>query len=198
MRDIVSKVISEYEKDLYIPDVKPQKQYILCPVGLIGSGKTTVVTLLCKRLGLVSISSDRVGDIIHEQNLSVDLEVLTEIMNELFRKYLDLGHSVVADSDCANPSTQDMVMAKKETYHLHLIWIHINPPEKFILEVGLSNKPTWLFENKDVAVASYMKRKKLHENLTMPFMYTFDTSLSNIDEQVNDAAKLIEQDLLKP
>jgi hypothetical protein len=117
-------------------------------------------------------------------------------MTELLRKYLDLGYSVAADTDCASLHTQKLLVEKKEKYGLQLIWIHINPPEKWILDVGLSDKPTWLFENKDEAVATYMGKKKLHENLNMPFVYTFDTSLPNLDEQIEDATKLIEKQIL--
>ena len=188
---IAAKVISEYERKLHVPDIKPPIQYILCPVGLIGSGKTTVVTALCKELSLVRISSDDVGEIIHTQEFPNDLVVLTEIMEELFSKYLDLGYSVAADTDCGTSSNQEFLQEKKEKYGLQLVWIHINPPETFILNVGLKNKPEWLFKDKNEVIEIYTRRKKVHEKLSIPFVYTFDTSLPNVGEQINEASQLI-------
>lgn len=189
--DAVSKIIAEYEKTLYIPDNKPFRQYILCPVGLPGSGKTTVINALCRELFLVRISSDDIGDISHNLELPIDLEVLAKIVETLFRKYLDLGHSIVLDTDCATPSNQELLRNKKDAYNLQLIWIHINPPEKFIMDVGLRNKPRWLFKDINEAIEIYQRRKKLHENLSMPFVYVFDTSLPNLNQQISEASKLI-------
>lgn len=196
MKPEISNIVSEYERGLYIPDVKPQTQYILCPVGLIGSGKTTVLKLLSKELWLVRLSSDDVGQALHDENLIPASNDMAEIMEGLFENYLSKGYSIAADMDCASASSQEFLVELKLKHNLPLIWIHINPPEDFILEIGLNNKPSWMFESKDAAVESYKKRKNLHKDFNAPFVYIFDTSLPNLPAQVIEASKLIKQYLL--
>jgi len=49
-----------YEKSLKFPAQKYQKQLIICPIGLVSSGKTTVVKILCKKLPLLRVSTDEI------------------------------------------------------------------------------------------------------------------------------------------
>jgi predicted kinase len=116
-----------------------------------------------------------------------------EIGTGLARKYLALGYSLALDSDCASPKTREFITAVETEYNLSVIWIHINPPEAFILHKLKNFKHTWLFRDADQAIENYEARKPLHEHLDLPFIYRFDTSKENLPEQIEEAALRIQQ-----
>jgi hypothetical protein len=72
-----------------------------------------------------------------------------------------------------------------------VVWIHINPPENFILNKLNNYNHTWLFKDADEAVATYYRRKPLHQDLKLEFAYVFDTSKPDIQSQINTAVPLI-------
>ncbi|MDD5726472.1 MAG: hypothetical protein PHC53_03625 [Patescibacteria group bacterium] len=178
-----------YEEQLELPSAKPTKQILLCPVGLVGSGKTTVVKPLSKALSLLRISTDEIRKILKENGFNY---VRTrEIAKNLIGKYLKLGHGVAIDADCAG-SSYELINEISQNPQIKVIWIHINPPESFILNKLRNYKHTWLFKNADDAIYCYQERKPLHEHLDMPFLYTFDTSRDDLDKQIEEAIKLIQ------
>lgn len=193
--ELIDKIISLYESTLEIPSEKPKRQYSLCPVGLVGAGKTTVIKPLSKKLSLVRISSDEVRKIIYDISATVTLDEFIEIITKLFKKYLQEGHSIALDADCASPITQKLISERQKDFNLKVIWVHINPPESFIINKLTNYKHTWLFKNGEEAVNNYLERKSLHENLPMSFIYTFDTSMSNLDMQIEEAVNLIKKEV---
>ena len=70
---IISEIVEIYKPQIKIPKIKPEKQFFLCPVGLIGSGKTTVLNLLSERLSLVKISGDEIRKILKDRGYGYDL-----------------------------------------------------------------------------------------------------------------------------
>ncbi len=194
----ISKIINEYRSRLLLPSFKPVKQFILCPVGLIGSGKTSVLKELANELPFIRISNDQVRIIMLKYvEAPLDLELFTTIMTRVFDMYLDMGYSMAADSDCASILTQRKLEEKKNRYNLSLIWIYINPPESFILEnfKHFDSTKQVTLKNEELAINNYMERKILHENLWMPFVYTFDTSRSDMDVQIKETVSLIKKEM---
>ena len=189
IESVISNIASQYEKDLVIPNHKPKNQFILCAVGLVGAGKTTVVKPLSEKLSLVRISGDEIRKLLKENGY--DYEEVQDITDKLVKKYLNQGYSVCIDRDCASPGTQESLKKFEKEYNLKLVWIHINPPEEFILNKLKKLKHSWLFANTDNAIQNYLSRKNLHKNLDMPFVYTFDTSKDNLAQQINEAVKII-------
>jgi shikimate kinase len=188
-QETLRTIAAEYEKTLDIPDEKPMHPFLLCPVGIVGAGKTTVVKPLSKRLGLVRISRDEIRGMLKAAGLGY--ERLDDLSFPLVRKYASLGYSVAIDSDCASEKTQKLVAEVAAHDNLRSVWIHINPPEEFILAKLRNFKHTWLFKDADEAIANYTARKPLHEHLDMPFVYTFDTSKENLPEQLDEAVAKI-------
>ncbi len=80
----------------------------------------------------------------------------------------------------------------EEEYGAFSIWIHINPPEEFILNKLRTYNHTWLFKDADEAIDNYMRRKHLHEHLPMAFLHTFDTSREGLGEEIEETAHKIE------
>lgn len=181
------KTISDqYEHLLSIPSSKRTPQIILCPVGLIGAGKTTVTKILSEKLSLLRIRRDDIRELLKEHGYTYgEVDALTK---QLVIKYIHEGYSIALDGDCAGPQLKAFT---KEVKGIKLIWIHINPPEEFILKHIDKIEPSLLFKDSTMKRAAYFERKPLHEHLDMPFVYTFDTSKPNMDEQIEEAVQII-------
>ena len=88
------QIRQEYEKQIVLPtaDKIPVKQFFLCPVGLVGAGKSTVVKALSEMLSLVRISSDEVRKFLKEEPHRY--EQLMEIIRPLAKKLAEQGYSL--------------------------------------------------------------------------------------------------------
>lgn len=183
------EIIKEYERTLVIPQTKPVKQFVLCPIGLIGTGKTTVVKALAEKLSLLRISNDEIRHILSSKDLPfVDVNKMTI---SLARKYFAEGYSIAIDADCASEETQALVVRLDEA-GVKPVWIHITAPEDVVLNRLRTTDKTWLFPNAEAAIDNYNARKPLHENLTMPFVYTFKTERDDVSRQIEEAAVAIQ------
>lgn len=190
----------DYEKTLFIPTKKYNFQVLLCPIGLVGSGKSTVIKKLCSKLELVRISGDEIRIILKQHGFNYLRTV--EIGDRLIEKYLKLGFSVAIDSDCAGKA-KDIIQEKIAQYPaIKIIWIHICAPEELIVQrLHARHNPnnlesgSELFNDAEAAVANYIRRKPLHEHLDFPFTYTFDSS-KNLDTQIDEALPLIQKLLI--
>jgi predicted kinase len=186
---VIEKIKTEYDRSLVIPTLKRDRCYLLCPVGLVGSGKTTVVKPLSEELSFVRVSADEVRKRLKESLYHYEQQDVVEIVIALLKKYLALGYSVAIDSDCANK--KELIEEFQEKFNVEALWIHVKTPEEFILRKLRGFQHTWLFENADQAVKIYYERKPLHENLTMPFLYVFDTSRADLPTQLREARDII-------
>lgn len=197
MRKISNKVIkqiqAEYLAQFVIPKKISQLQYLLCPVGLVGAGKTTVLKPLARRLNLIRISTDEIRKLLADSGFGYDF--VAKIVENIATKFLREGHSLALDADCAGKNGKELIKKAVKKFGVKIIWIHINPPENFIINKLLRYKHTWLFKNPEEAIQNYFARKSLHKYLNMPFVYTFDTSKNNLTKQISEAAILIEKAL---
>jgi len=183
--------MQEYKKSLVVPQQPKRKLFMLCPVGLVGSGKTTVVKPLCEMLSLVRISGDEVRRLLKERGMGY--EPLVPIAKALAEEFLAQGISVAIDSDSVSPRNRKVIADSQTKYSALPVWVHIAPPEKFILDKLRNFKHTWLFKDAEEAVANYEQRKPLHSNLDINFIYTFDTSRDDVALQIQEAAERIEK-----
>src|SRR3989338_1698896 len=94
---VLEEVGRDYEKTLVVPEVKPSPQWMLMPVGLIGSGKTTVVKPLAKHFGLIRVSTDEIREQLKQRGYTY--KGAREIAHELTKKYLRLGYSIAVDGN---------------------------------------------------------------------------------------------------
>lgn len=185
----IEEVKERFEQSLVIPSESPKRQFFLCPVGLVGSGKTTVMKPLCEKLGLLRISNDEFRKILKKEGYGWDES--TEMVIEIGEKYAKEGASIGFDADCANADKRGAIERFAKEHDIQVIYIHIDPPEEFIINKLMNYEHTWLFESGEQAVENYQNRKKLHEGLTLPYVYTFDTSRSDLNEQIEAAATII-------
>lgn len=182
------EVIKEYEKMVVVPKEKG-KQFFLCPVGLVGAGKTTVLRPLAERFGLVRISTDEIRKILKERG--EDFGGAEEAALKIGEKYARQGYGIAIDADCVRTDKRERIEKMAAELKVPVVYVHINPPEEFIIN-KLKNYPhTWLFRDAEHALQNYYARKPLHEKLDLDFIHTFDTSRSDLDKQIDEAAEKI-------
>jgi predicted kinase len=177
-----------YLQQIVVPENKPSTQYLLCPIGLVGAGKTTVVKPLSQKLNLVRISGDEIRKLFKEKGYGYDK--VYDLTFELKNHFLTKGFSVCIDSDCAGKIEQLKKAAKKQ--ELPIVWIHINPPESFIINKLSNLKPNWLGTAEEM-IANYYERKPVHKDIDLDFTVVFDTSRPDIQEQIESSVSIIKQ-----
>jgi predicted kinase len=186
----IKRVEEEYISTLKLPASKPSPQWILCPVGLVGSGKTTILRRLSERLNLLQLRADDVRVILKKYGLAY---AATEtIVVHLVDTFLNEGCSIAMDNDCVGRA-KELIERAVDRHHVQAIWIHINPPESFILDAIRHRETMEIFGSVENALANYERRKPLHEHLDMPFVYTFDPSREDFDKQMNEVVSKIEE-----
>lgn len=184
-------VLDLYKKQITFPNQKPLRQFFLCPIGLVGAGKTTVMKPLAERLNLVRISTDELRKLLKEQGFN---QVRTaELAFQLTCELAQDGYSLAIDGDCAGNNVANAIKQSAKTIGAEVFWIHINPPEDFIIHKLTNFKHSWLFKDSTDALTSYYRRKPLHEKLDYPFVYTFDTSREDVSKQMDEAVVIIER-----
>jgi predicted kinase len=181
--------VERYRNEVAVPETKG-KQFLLCPIGIVGAGKTTVLKPLAEKLGLVRISSDEIRKILKESGFNYNKT--EDIAFTVARYFIDKEYGIAVDADCARPDKRKQLEEMAGKLQIPIIWIHINPPEEFILNKLKNYKHTWLFKNADEAIKNYEARKPLHQNLDFDFVYTFDTSKPDLDKQIEEAVKVID------
>jgi len=185
----IKKIVRLYEKKLKIPIKKLNKLLLICPVGFVGAGKTTVIKPLSRQLSVLRISTDEIRKILKDNGYNYDRA--KEITFYFADKFLARGFSIALDTNCASIESQKYIKAIKNKFRVKVIWLHINPPEKFIINKLKNYRHTWLFENSDNALRNYYHTKVLYKDLTFPYLYTFDPSKPNLKYQIKEAANLI-------
>lgn len=191
--ELLQKMYTLFMERVYMPSTKPSRQLILCPVGLVGAGKSTVVVPLSQRVFLVRIAGDEVRKILKEHGFNY---VRTrEIVRMAVENLIQEGYSIALDSDCIDIAIQEFIADLQNQYGITPIWIHINPPESFIVEKLTTYQHTWLFKDAQHALRVLHMRKILHETYLkmISFDFTFDTSRSDLSMQIEHCVKAIEQ-----
>lgn len=185
---LMSEVLKEYEKELALPKTRPIPQVIIAPVGLIGTGKTTVSKLLEKELPILRIEGDAIRRLLRARG---EREHSHEMRKRVGLKYFKEGYSILFDSDGATGALEDDYR-KYVDDGLKIVWLHIKAPEEIVIERLKNRPPDPIFPEAPRAIDGYFRRKRLHENLTKSFTYTFDTSLP-IEPQIREAIPLIKK-----
>jgi len=193
-QEVLEDIQKEYEQTLVIPEHKPSSQWMLMPVGLVGAGKTTVVKPLANHFGLIRISADEIREQLKRCGYSY--EGAREMTHEIQKKYLKLGYSVAIDANTGSEIGLEFNKKTKKAFpQVRQIFIHINPPEDFILNKLRNYHHTWLFKDSEHAIERFNFHKEKFLLPDLPFVYTFDTSRDDLPEQLKEGIKAIENSL---
>jgi hypothetical protein len=191
-QEVLDEIGLEQEKSLKLPERISGPQWMLMPVGLIGAGKSTVVRPLVEHFGLVRISTDEIREKLKTRGYSYEGSV--ELATALGKKYLGLGYSVAFD---ANTGSTQGLRRNAEVHEAFpeakQIFIHIDPPDAFIIDKLRNYHHTWLFKDGDHAVESFLKNKKESVLPDLPFVYRFDPSKDNLPEQLEEGIGAIKR-----
>lgn len=192
--EVLEEISHEYEKTLIIPDYKPFPQWMLMPVGLMGAGKTTVIKPLAEHFDLIRISTDEVREQLKQHGYSY--EGARDITHELSKKYLKSGYSIAIDGNTGSRFGLEYNKKTAEAFpHVRQIFIHVNPPEEFIIKKLKNYRHTWLFKDSKHAVESFKTHKKNYVLPDVSFIYTFDPSRDDLSAQLKEGVKVIEKEL---
>ena len=173
----VEKIRKEFLGSLVLPKERCIPQFILCPVGRIGAGKSTVITALIEHFPLVRIANDDVRKLLHDYGYNY--RRTREITWPVFERFAREGYSIALDSNCASDSAREMWPEFHKLANevgAKILWIHVNPPDEFIINKLRNYHHTWLFKDGEHAVSRYLARKPERSVDDVPFIYTFDPS----------------------
>jgi len=181
-----------YRSQIELPHSKPIKKFLLCPVGIVGAGKTTVVKPLSSRLGLARVSTDEIRKILKEKGFNYNR--VRELAFSIAKELVERGYGVAVDANCGSDKSREEIKEFQTKYGIRVVWIHVDPPESFIVNKLEKYKHDWLFKDGDEAVEAYFKYKEKYgdfKNLGLPYSYIFDTSGNDLNEQINEAVNII-------
>lgn len=184
----IADILAEYRKLIPAPMVQSNPRLILCAIGLVGAGKTTVIKPVSEALHLGRISTDELRNLlrIHGFNFLRTLD-LAKILT---KEYLDAGLSIALDGDGIQPEVRSDIRKAANHYDAAVVYIHINPPESFIiykLKHLVHYTAQGIFRNSDEAIANFERRKPLHEKYVaeLSFDAVFDTSREDLPTQID-------------
>lgn len=193
MSDIdIGKIQELFESTLEFPEVKPIPKFYLCPVGLVGSGKSTVMKLLCPRLSVLRIANDDVRKIIGNYDY---FNLAPKITATVGPKYSKLGYSIGIDANASALWGSEAFNQRMDDLNSRQIWIHINPPEDYIKLQNYNH--SWLYRNESEARMHFEQSKQKVNTEGIPFVYVFDPSRSDFNNQIDEAVEKIKEELSK-
>lgn len=194
----INAVGIEYAAGIKFPQEKYAPQFFLCPIGDMGSGKSTVLKLLQENFPLVRISNDDIRKLLFDKGFLPT--VAPRAAWTLTDRFAREKYSLAFDSNCVSfaigerKAQFDRMITETGA---QIIWIHINPPEKYLLkklsslDQRLGSAP-WLFRSGAPSVERYLAKRMDPKVLVgIPFVYTFDTSKSDLTIQIMEATEKI-------
>lgn len=190
----IGAIVDEYEQTIESVATVYPKPWMICVVGLVGAGKTTVLKPLSETLGLARISNDEIRNILRKHGYN--FLRTKNIASILGKNAIERNHSLAIDADSLAPENRAYLQSLVDQHGLIPVWVHVNPPEAFILNKlkhTVRYESTGLFKNAQEGVANYLRRKPLHETYLseMSFDFTFDTSRSDLSEQMETFVKRV-------
>ena len=194
--DVFKETKESYMAGLTLPQIRPARQFLLCPVGVVGSGKTTVIKPLAERLDIVRVSTDEIRKIVKEKGFNY--AQVKNIAYEIIKELLDKGYSVAVDGNCGSEDAFNKIKELEKSTYILVIWLRIDPPHEFIINKLKNYEHTWLFRDGDEAVRAFEKYLEKYgdfSNLDISYDYTFDPSKDDLENQLAEAEEIIKNRL---
>jgi predicted kinase len=168
--DNYAKILSKLLTSIPVP-ARHSKPFIFAPVGLIGSGKTTITKLIADEFNLVLIRTDDIRSLLTSRGFN---HLRTpELSREIAFHFLNKGCGIAIDADMSGIENKQALLEAEKQFKLPICWIHINTPESTILERLSPHNTEREYVGKE-AIERYFSRKQLHENLDIPFIAEYN------------------------
>jgi predicted kinase len=196
--DQIEQLAAEFYNKLDKPSaMKAKPQFCICPIGLVGSGKTTVLKKIVEQLPAIRVSADEVREMLGTKGLPFDDAMY--IADALCTRLKQEGYNLAHDGDFASPASRQLhAQANSTVPGIRELWIRIQAPDDVVLKNIRARGPGKLFQSTDQLVELYERRKALHaapELNEIPYLYIFDTSRPDLDDQVNEFVRRAKEQL---
>ena len=197
----INDLADAYARQITIPEEAIQKpQFALCVIGLVGAGKTTILKQLCEHIPMVRVSGDEIRELLRSKKLPYqDSNVVISIGHQLTGKLKKAGYNIAHDNDFSNPLAHEALRTNNQKYGVREVWIRIRPSEEWILDRLRERPANGTFANPEEAIAGYFRRKALQSQNPwidkLPFVFEFDPSKSDIDQQIQKGVERIREAL---
>jgi predicted kinase len=126
-------VYREYREKLVFPErnVRAEPSTVVCMIGLVGSGKSTVARMIAKRLNAVLINGDAIRVVLRHQEMDYSLARL--IAEDLVCEIVGLGYNVVLDSDFIDSRKRASMRALVSTIGADICFVrvHVDPNKAY-------------------------------------------------------------------
>ena len=183
------EIVEEYCSSLSIPNKNPDKQYIVCLVGQICSGKTTIATYLENELDLLRISTDDLRFLFKENGYGY--EYVYESFDAIIRENVEAGYSLVLDANCGSEHRRGWLEELSSSKEIDLIWVHAHPPESFILDALKQRDKKWLHKTFEHAYENYIQQKEASDHTEIVFDGEIDISKVDSGAQLESLKGII-------
>lgn len=162
---------------------------VFCPVGLVGAGKTSIVTALLDDTPRFVISSDRIRTMLYERGFNFS-QVLDDILRRLSDMAIHRKANIFFDSNAG--SKFDLIRHIEECGYNVMVF-YVNPSEAYI-EKKLQNM-TWqnvperftFFKLPKHVMASYLSNKPRTTHENKRFMAAYPPDFVINPERINES-----------
>lgn len=190
----IEEIQQEFKDSLEIPTTKPTKKCLVCPVGLIGSGKTTVIKPIAKELNLVRVSNDEYR-ILLKQN-GHGYETIKSFLNLVRSELLNQGHSIAIDANAGGQTSFNFITRAREEFGVEVYWLNINTPDKYA-EAGLRQRNSPLATSSEDWIKNRAQQKQRMETLKYEFDFfcEFDISRADLRGQISSCIQKLRTEI---
>lgn len=185
------QISDEFDREMIHVLEKTQMPFVLAPVGMIASGKTTTIRALAEYFSLVIVRTDDIRDFLKDRGFNFRRTV--EIAMSLAVKYVKLGYGVALDADIVSPYHRSALGDLCDRFEIPVISIHVKTPEEVILKRLHAGNPDRDYKGQE-AIERYFERKPLHRDIDIDFDYEFAGD-GDLDSQVHESIGAIEKKL---
>ncbi len=183
----IPSILQEYEKRIPLPERSSRKPWILAVVGLVGSGKTTVVKFIADQMNMPRISTDMLRHVLAENGFNMVRTV--DLAKVLAQKYLEAGYSISLDGDAITPEHRELFAQAAKHFGIPLVLIHVNTPDETVLEQLRGNNEqqhSGLARDVEGSIEAHARRKPLHEKYLQEITFdaVFDISQPDFHQRL--------------
>ncbi len=164
-QNFIDRVVSSYLSGVKIPKRKTKNLYLIAPVGLIGSGKSTVSTYIARKIGAQVVSSNYIRGKFFKPKKK-EYHIYTQpVLEKIVESLLEKGVSVVLDRDNVDGKVEKKYKKILEKYRAKVVYIRVVCDIDVMIERMMKrkyNKKEDIITSPVVAIREMWRRTPLH------------------------------------